>query len=118
LFSKALADRIDVLWEVADRSGGAASPGISDIAGNYLRSYRDIMNRADGPWQAFTLTQTQTYTQTSSFFGLFKSNQWVDGPRIYTPVETGPAAGFFFSPSSAAAAAREALKIQLGKGPP
>lgn len=117
IFSSALADRIDVLWGLIDFAGGKASPGISNIAGNYLEAYKGIMNKV-GPWQAFTITQTQTYAQTSWLFGLIKNNQWVDGPRTYTSINTGPAAGYFFSPEEAALAAKEALKNQLRKGPP
>jgi hypothetical protein len=116
IFSKALADRIDVAWEAVDRTGGALSNGAGDVAQNFLQSYKNLMNRADGPFQAYTVVQTQTYTRVSSFFGLFHSSEWVDGPRTYTPVNTGPLGGFFVTPSAAASAARAALIQQLYNG--
>ena len=116
IFSKALADRIDVAWEAVDRTGGALSNGAGDVAQNFLQSYKNLMNRADGPFQAYTVVQTQTYTRVSSFFGLFHRNEWVDGPRTYTPVNTGPLGGFFVTPSAAASAARAALIQQLYNG--
>jgi hypothetical protein len=113
LFSKTIADRIDVAFEIGRQVTGKVNPGISDAVANMMDQARGVLNRT-GPYQAYTVIQTQTYTEKSTLFGLITWNTWVNDPRVVTPVNTGPLLrGMFIDPISAAAAASAALRKQV-----
>jgi hypothetical protein len=108
-----IADAMEAGFEVGKQIPGNFFASPADAAANLLSQAGNLLDHM-GPYQAFTIVETQTFTERSSFFGLFTHTEWVNDAPTYTSVNTGPlAGGFYVSPNDAAASAYRALILQL-----
>jgi RHS repeat-associated protein len=90
--------------------------GVSGVTGIIMNNLDKVTN-ASGPYQAWTIIQSEVYTEHSYLFGLWTTRSWNAQPSIITPVNNGDlVGGYHISSEGAARAAAEVLARQLNSG--
>jgi hypothetical protein len=109
-----VTDAAETGFEIGKQIAGNTLSGPAAAAENLVNQYGVLLNKM-GPYQAFTVIQTETLTERSWFFGLIRRTpEWVADAPVYTPVNNGPlAGGFYISPGPAAEDAYKAVMLQL-----
>jgi hypothetical protein len=111
-FSTKIFDRIDSVITYGIQYA-APSANAKGAAENIINNYEAIVNQ-HGPFQAWTVIETQTLAEELHFLGFGKHRQWVNNPQLITPVHDGPLmSGLYKTAESACKGAAIVLKQQL-----